>query len=273
MYHRTRFAISLPLFLLVLSSSVASQGLPASQPALLVVYREQVKPGHSGAHAKSEAMWPAAYAKAKSQNYYLAMSSMTGMPVVWFVLPWASYDAMGKAMAKDEADPVLSAELARAHEADGPHIDNLPSLELMARPDLSHGAYPDMNRQRFWEISIWRIKPGHEEQFVAAAKTYKALATRLMPNAAWRAYQVTAGMPAPTFVIFSSVESLGAFDRNMSEDMAAMQQMTPEERATFTKFNSEDVMSVETNRFRLDPKMSYVSPDTRATDIAFWGAK
>ncbi|MEX2156773.1 MAG: hypothetical protein WD773_08035 [Gemmatimonadales bacterium] len=38
-----------------------------------------------------------------------------------------------------------------------------------------------------------------------------------------------------------------------------------------TKFSRDGLLNSETNRFRLDPKQSYVSAETRATDPAFWG--
>ena len=77
-------------------------------------------------------------------------------------------------MARDEANAELSAEQARLSAADAEHVESLPSLEAMARADLSHGAYPDLNKQRFWEITIMRVRPGHDDQFAAAAKAYKA---------------------------------------------------------------------------------------------------
>jgi hypothetical protein len=143
----------------------------------------------------------------------------------------------------------------------------------MARPDLSHGTYPDLNKQRFWEITIMRVRPGHDDQFAAAAKAYKALAARSMPNAKWRVYEVSAGMPGPTYLIFSSVESFGQFDAAFSEGMAGEKTVTAEERAVFQKFNTEALINAESNKYRLDPAMSYVSPETKAADPAFWSKK
>lgn len=272
MTHLSGSALGL-LACLASAGTSTAQSLPTSQPKLLQIYREVVKAGHASAHEKTEAMWPAAYAKAKSPNYYLALSSMTGAPVVWFLNSWDSYTTWGKAMASDAANAVPTAELTRASEADAAHIDLQPTLETMARPDLGHGAYPDMSKQRFWEITMMRVKPGHEDQFAATAKAYKAFSSRARPTAAWRIYQVTAGMPGPTFLIFSSVESFSKFDALFAEGMTGDSQLTAEERALFTKFSSEDLIFSETNRFRLEPKMSYVSAETRAADQAFWAMR
>jgi hypothetical protein len=259
--------------LLAGAMSVFAQGLPTTQPKLLQIIREQVKVGHAAAHVKTEAGWPAAFAKAKSPDYYLAMASMTGPQVVWYVAPWESYTAWDKSMARDAANAELSAELDRLSTADAEHVDSVTTLEALARPDLSHGTYPDLNKQRFWEITVMRVRPGRDEQFAAAAKAYKALAARSLPNASWRVYQITAGMPGPTYLIFSSVQSFGQFDAMMAEGMAAEKTMTAEERAVFQKFETEALVNAESNRFRLDPAMSYVPAETRAADPAFWSKK
>jgi len=273
MSYRPRHAFLVLLCVAAGAAGAFAQALPTSQPKLLQIYREQVKTGHAAAHAKTESGWPAAFAKSQSPDYYLALASMTGPQVVWFLSPWDSYATWGKSMARDESNAALSAELERLSAADAEHVDALPAIEAMARPDLSHGAYPDLNKQRFWEITIMRVRPGHEDQFAEAAKAYKAIAGRAMPNARWRVYQITAGMPGPTFLIFSSVESFGQFDAMMAEGMGAEKSMTPAERDVFKKFDTEALVNAESNKYRLDPNMSYVSAETKATDPTFWSKK
>ena len=152
-------------------------------------------------------------------------------------------------------------------------IFGLPArtIQAMARPDLSMGAFPDLTKQRFWEISVVRVRPGHEQEFDAAAKAYGTAAQRSAPNAQYRVYQVIAGMVTPTYIIFSSVAKYGDFDQMFADGMKTMQNATAEEQAALQKFSTDATVSWETNRFRLDPKQSYVSREVRATDAAFWG--
>ena len=271
MVNRPRIVVASAAAVLLASAlGVSAQSLPTTQPKLLQIIREQVKVGHAAAHVKTEAGWPAAFAKAKSPDYYLAMVSITGPQVVWYVAPWESYTAWDKSMTRDAANTELSAELDRLSAADAEHVDSITTLEALARPDLSHGVYPDLNKQRFWEITIMRVRPGHDEQFAAAAKAYKAMAARSMPNASWRVYQIAAGMPGSTYLIFSSVQSFGQFDAAMAEGMAGEKTATAEERAIFQKFNTEALINAESNKYRLDPAMSYVPAETRAADPSFW---
>jgi hypothetical protein len=59
----------------------------------------------------------------------------------------------------------------------------------------------------------------------------------------------------------------------MASGQKTMQSFTPEEMATMQKFFTDGVISTETNRYALNPTMSYVAPETRATDPAFWTPK
>jgi len=261
------------VFLAIGGAALVAQQLPTTQPRILTIYREQTKLGHDAAHAKTEAAWPAAFARANSPDYYLALVSMTGPSEAWFVAPRESYAAWGKSTARDAADPELTAALDRAWEADAEHLDAASTIEAIAVPDLSHGAYPDLNKTRFWDISIWRIRPGHDGQFAQAVAAYKKLVSRTAPNMAWRTYRVSGGMPEGTYIMFSSVQSFDQFDAMMAEGESAMNGATPEEGAMFEAFFREGVISSISNKYQLDAGMSYVSAETKAADPAFWNKK
>jgi len=245
--------------------------LPTSQPSLITIIREEVKAGRGADHAKIEAGWPAAFGKANSPDYYLAMVSMTGMPEAWFIIPAANHAAYDQINRRYDNNAAVTAELDRLSRADAEVLNSIRTIQALARPDLSMGNYPDLSKQRYWEISIVRVRPGHEEEFDAAAKAYGAAAQRSAPSTQFRVYQVIAGMLTPSYIIFSSVASYGDFDQMMADGMKTMSSASETEQAALKKFSTDATLSWETNRFRLDPKMSYVSRDVRASDAAFWG--
>jgi hypothetical protein len=250
------------------------QGMPTTQPPIVTIYREQVKVGRAADHERIEAGWPAAYAKAKSTGYYLALTSLTGSPEAWFVEAYASNGAIGDEMKMTSGDTALSAELARLARADAEVIDNLRIIQTRARTDLSHGAYPDLSKMRFWEITTFRVRPGRAADFEAAAKAYGAASDRAGTGANYRVYEVTAGLTGGnTYYIFSSVESYGEFDSMDANGQKTWQALTADEQATMQKFSGEALINTETNRFALNPTMSYVSAETRATDPSFWMPK
>lgn len=250
-----------------------AQAVPATQPKFLHIYREQLKPNRGAEHAQWETGWPAAFEKAKGTTPYLALSAITGPQEVWYVTPYASQAAYGETTAWEEAQPGLSTELERLAKGDAEFLADANALQLVAAPELSHGAYPDLAKQRYWEITTWRLRPGHEAAFAAAAKAYKAAVGRSATGANWRAYRVVAGAPEPTYLIFSSVASFGEFDKMAADGEAAMKGATAEEMATLDKFMKERVLNLVTNRYRLDPKQSFVDAATKAKDPAFWSPK
>ena len=137
------------------------------------------------------------------------MVAITGAPEAWYVSPYASHAALGDSLKREDSDPVLSAELARLARVDADVITSVRRIHAVARKDLSHGVYPDLAKQRFFEITWFRVRPGHEGQFEAAAKAYGSATARAGTSAAYRVYEVVAGVPGPTYLIFSSVVSYG----------------------------------------------------------------
>jgi len=265
---------TLTLLLSTLVPGVAvAQALPTSQPNMITIVREEVKVGRDADHAKIEAGWPAAYEKAKSPDYYLAMTSMTGASEAWYVTPYTSHAAMGDSFKREDADAVLTAELARLRRADADVINSVRVMQARARTDLSYGAYPDLAKQRFFEIAWFRVRPGHEPQFETAAKAYGASAKRAGAKASYRVYEVVAGVPGPTYLILSSVAAYGEFDQAMSDGDKIIRGANPDEATVLQKFMLEGVINIETQRFRVDPVQSYVPKETRALDPAFWTPK
>jgi hypothetical protein len=268
----TLFRRSWPLTMLLLTapSALLAQALPTSQPAFLRIIREDVKPGRAAEHARHETGWPAAFEKAKSPDYYLAMESLTNNEA-WYVIPAASYAAMGEMLAR-EREPGLGAEMDRLARADGELINGWRAIELRARPELSRGAYPDTSKQRYWEVTVFRMRPGARTTFADVAKAYGAAAGRAGVDSAYRVYEVVAGMPEPTFFVFSSVTQFADFDKSMAAGEATMRAMTDADAPLGKKFD-EGLISSETYRLRLSPEMSYVPAATRAADAAFWSPK
>lgn len=268
-------ALCLTLLALVAGSAATAlaQGMPTTQPKFMHVFREQIKPGRSAEHAKWEAGWPAAYEKVKSPYHYIALQSMTGPSEVWYVVPLASQAAYGEMVAADDKDPALAAELERLNKGDAEFRAEESALQAVAMPELSHGAFPAPGKMKYYEITTFRIRPGHQDAWMAATKAYKAAAARSAPNASWRTYDVVAGAPGGTFLIFSSVGAFAEFDRMMAEGEATWKGMTAEESAALGKFMKEGLLTTTTNRYRLDPVQSYVNAETKAMDPAFWAKK
>jgi hypothetical protein len=270
---RNRSRLTLAVSMLAIAGGTQAQSLPTSQPKYLTIVREEVKLGRNAEHVKNEAAWSAAYDRSKSPDFYLAMTSMTGVNETWFITPQESHAAIEASMRRDESNKQLSAEVDRLMKVDADYLTNVRVLQAMARPELSYGKYPDIGKQRFWEITWFRVRPGHEQQFEAGAKAYIAATGRSVPDASFRTYEITAGMPGPVYLVFSSVPAYGDFDRMASESQKNWGAMTPDEMAVMQKFSTEAMVNAENQRFRLNASMSYVPKSVRDSDPAFWSTK
>ena len=65
----------------------------------------------------------------------------------------------------------------------------------------------------------------------------------------------------------------GEFDKAITDAQALMKGATMAEQDALNKFSTEALISAETQRYRVDPMMSYVPKETRAADPAFWMPK
>jgi len=266
-------SLTLLAFVAGSAATALAQGLPTTQPKFLHIIREEVKIGRSADHSRWEAGWPAAFEKAKFPDSYIALESVTGPTEVWYLSPYASQAAYGESMARQNADAALTAETERLSRGDAEFVSGLNAIEAVARPELSHGAFPDLAMMRFWEVGTFRVKPGHGEEFEAAVKAYGTASGRSAPNASWRTYEVVAGAPDGTYLFISSVASFGDFDKARAEGEATWKGLTYDERSALQKLMTEGTLSSWSNRFRLDPRQSYVPAETRQKDPAFWMPK
>jgi hypothetical protein len=271
---KTALCLGSLLCVVGLASAVLAQDLPTSQPKFLNVVIEKVKIGRAAEHARHESGWPSAYEKAKSPQAYVALSSITGSPEVWYLTPFESHAALGETTRREEGDPVLSAELERLQKADAEFLTDIQMLQAAARPDLSYGAFPDVSKVRFYEISVFNVKPGHAGDFAAVAKNYAAAAAKAAPKMSWRTYEVMAGAPSGTYLVLSSFENFGELDQSMGDFERVAKAFTADEILANQKFDAEALeRPVVTNRYRLDPQQSYVARAVREKDPAFWMPK
>jgi hypothetical protein len=221
-------------------------------------------------HNRNEAGWPAALGAANSPYTYLALESMTGTPQSWYVSAFETYAEEGESLKQGSQNPALQAELDRLWKADAQYLTGSRQIQAIGRPDLSHGTFPTIADVRFFEITQFRVRLGHEAGFEAAAKAYAAAAARGAPGINFRVYQVVAGLNGSNYLIFSSHIEYAEFDDVLASGPQIFGAATTEETSALNSAMSNDVQTTFTNRYRLNPTASYVSDEVRATDPDFW---
>lgn len=240
-------------------------------PKVMQIYREELKPGKGPAHAKVEPGFARAFAKANWPFYYVAMQSITGPVEVWFLTAYDSYASWQKDRQAAEATPALLAELDRLSEKDGELLSGYRSIVAVYREDLSYKPKFDVAHTRYVRVLITRVRPGHDAEAVEAKKIVKEAAEKANADIEWATYQVSGGLPVPTFLTFFGMKSLAEMDA-----VAAIQKSILEaagENAQKLAKLSEADASIESNFYEVKPSMSYVPKRVAAADPGFWTPK
>lgn len=256
-----------------------AQPAPTSPPNVLLIVREDIKPGKMPAHEQEAAAYISVLRKANARlaaelrDGRIAMSPVAGNENEVAYL-WA-YDSLA-AMEQHhmEMDKLTSGVL----KAD---FDALPDRELHAaqrdivagyRADLSHGiGNVDVPQARYMVMTTLRLKPGHETEYWDAFKRiiYPAR-DKAGLKGSWAVYQVRAGLPAPTFIVFRPVRSLAELD---IANPLAMRAAMGNDADDMDKATDRSVVGSDTVYYRFNPRISLVAPEFAARDTAapaFW---
>jgi len=269
---KKRSLYSMLLASLIAFPLCAAEG-PPPPPKVLQIYREEVKVGKGPAHVKVEKGFVAAVAKANWPTHYLAMTSVTGPGEAWFLTGYPSFAAWEKDRNDAEKNAALTAEIDRLVEKDGELLTNGRSLVAVQREDLNGGGPVDIAKMRYFRLLTFRVRPGHENDFQDAVKIVKGAYEKAKIDLPWAVYQVSSGMPGPTYLLFLPMKSMSEIDTALSRAGAIREAEGPENEKALSKMASDGYATVESNIFAFSPAMSYPAKEFAARDPEFWTPK
>jgi hypothetical protein len=242
-------------------------------PPVLMIQREEVKPGRGAAHEATEAAWAKAMARGRSTDNYLGMDALTGPSEAWFILGYKSYADLEAKRNEFAGNPALKQDIAKIAQQDGELLGGTRSFVAAYRKDLSYGPDVEIGKMRYFRVRTFRVKPGQNKAFEDGIKmALEAYAKIQLPHS-FAVFEVTAGMPSPTFVIFRPMKALDELDVLAATDKPFQEALGEEGRKAMQKVFSEAVNGVENQIFALNPQLSYPGPATIASDPAFWAPK
>jgi hypothetical protein len=243
-------------------------------PKVLVIFREFVKPGKSGAlHEKSEASFVAAMRRAKWPTRYLTVTSLSGRSRALFLLPYDSFDAWEKDNLAIEKNSQLSADMEKSMEGDGDLLSDTDQTVATYSEEFSLRPNIDIAHMRYFEISLFRVKPGHREEWGQLVKLVIA-AYQKIPDAHWATYEVQYGQEeGPTYIVFSGLKAASEIDKEADQDKQFMAAMGEDGMKKLGDLESSAIQSDQTNLFSFSPSMSYVPDEWVKADPTFWKPK
>lgn len=257
----------------LLGPALAAQSGPMPPPPLVMFVREEVKPGHGAAHAATEAAWTRALVRGKATEHYLGMTSMTGPSEAWFVIGYNSYADWEAKQGEVDRNPALRKEIDRISQQDGEHLNGSRSFLGAYRKDLSYGPPVEIGKMRYFRIRTFRVKQGQGMAFEEGVKTALAAYTKSQYPASFAFFEVVAGMGSPTFVVLRPMKSLAEMDAMDAADAAFQEALGEEGRKNMQRVFAETVNAVENQLYMFSPRLSFPSPQTIASDPAFWTPK
>ena len=245
----------------------------AELPAVLTIGRESIKEGHAAAHEKMETEWARAMRKVKLPDHYLGLTTMTGVREAWFLSPFPTFAAMeehDQFLEKNTAPGTMDALDTR----DGEHRSGSRQMITVLRKDLTyHGDQLNVAKTRYWVVTAFRVKLGHDADFAEGAKRFVAAYEKTSFPSPMICYQAIGGVPDGFYLYFMPIETLKEMDSMEERDKAARQAIGLETYGQMMKGAGDVFVSIETTYLRVNPKMSYVSKETEDADPAFWRPK
>jgi hypothetical protein len=255
--------------------NAAGQDKPAGvmPPKILTVTREYTKPGKSGTiHEKAESAFVQAMMHAKWPTHYLAVESLSGKSRALFFTGYDSFEAWEKDVKAVEQNTALSAALDRAYAGDGDLLTEIDSAVLAFHEEYSLRPLVDIAHTRYFEISLFQVRPGHDKDWEEIVKLVTA-AYEKIPDTHWAAYQSVYGLPDTTYVIFNPIMSASEIDKNFAAGKQFEAAMGEKGMKKLGELSAAAIESSQTNLFAFNPRMSYPSDDWVKADPDFWKAK
>jgi hypothetical protein len=242
-------------------------------PKVLQIIREFTKPGRSGAiHEKSESAFVQAYARAKWPSHYFAATSVTGRPRALFFVGYDSFESLEKDALAQQKDATLSAALDRASMADGDLLSDMDTHILTYNEEQSLRAPVDIAHMRYFEIYLYRVRPGHRGEWNDLLKLVKA-AYEKIPDAHWAMYEAMYGDENATYVVIVPLKSASEIDQALGHDKQFAENMGEDGMKKLRDLESSAVESTQSNLFLFAPAMSYPPDAWVKADPEFWRAK
>jgi len=257
---------------IALGVEAQQQGEPNAPPVLQIGV-ETIRAGRGSAHTALEQRWAATYKRAGVGVYWIGATTVTGPNEFWW---FTGLSSVAELEAQDKAvqdSPGLSAASDLLSQADADNVEGTRDMLARFRPDLSRLGGAPVAQARYFEVIIWRVRPGQDAKFEEAAKLYKTVVTEANANSAhWATYQIISGMQGPTYLVFVPMKSLGEMDPG--PDMAAMEKaMNPARQKQFNDLAAAGYISVTNMILQFQPRMSNAPPDMAAMDPSFWNVR
>jgi len=258
-----------------LAAAAQDASAPTAPPKVIQIAREFIKPGRAGmAHDKTEVAFVAAMNRAKLQGHYVALNSLSGKSRALFITRYPSFAAWEADNKIVDKSPTISAEFDRDLMADGDLLQDFDQVVATYDEELSYHPHPDISHARYYEISVFRVKPGHRKEWHELTKMVQDANEKGGTSAHWATYEIAYGADDGTYIILSADKSMADIDQGFAESKKFAEALGGEEGMTkLDRLYGETVESSRSELFSINPKQSYADEAWIKSDPDFWKPK
>jgi len=244
----------------------------AGPPKFLNMVHQELKPGRSGAYAEMETSIARIYSRENIPVFWVELGSITGPAEVLYLNLFDSSEEMAKAMDALSTGLAAHPELVQMRDRLlQENTSNGTSVLGVRRDDMGYRANTiDFSKMRVLRLSTVFAHPGYERAFMETEWSLSEASNKVHARSAWAVYEVVGGLPEPSFVIVTPMQSLqeidGIFEASESvkttEGGALEQHLQELARIAYG--------TSDTRLFAVGPRMSRVSKKFAASDADFW---
>jgi len=277
---------ALPVTVVLLAGAALSLAQEtAGPPPVLVVTREQFKPGNMPEHNRQIPAFYALFERAKVGTYRLGLLPVSGdLNHLLYLEGYPSFaemeatekrmaDVMGASPALQAEFDALSAKNDRLHESQTVWVARL-------RPDLSYrpNTREMTGKARYFTVTTVRANMGRGSDLADYVKQTNAAREKANLDEHASVYQVTSGAPGGTYLILSTSRSLAEADeavkgmdtRDKKMEDALGGAVVVKERQ---KAIADIVAQTTTVLYSVNRALSRPRPEFVTADPDFWKAK
>lgn len=271
--------LSIGVLLTAVSAAVAQSHVPP----VLVIAREDIKPGEMSAHDKEAISYIQTLSKANARlSANLRNGRIAAIPIAGNqneVTYFSAYESFRDLETKRKEMDKLATGIMKAD------FDRLPDAKLHSsqreiiatlRSDVSYNLdRANVPESRYFAVTILRLKLGHEDTFwEMIRKTLNPARAKAGLSASNIVYQVRAGAPMGTYYIFRPMKSLAELDQFAST--VVRESMSKDDREALDKASDKAIQFVDLSYYQINPRLSLVSPEFAAMDKSgtpFWNPR
>ncbi len=258
------------------SSAVRAQEAAYSGPPKVIrIGREDVKPGKGVGHTRMETAWARAFADAKVTDNWIGLTPVSGNGEVWFISGYDSLATMEKNTQAVDKNSAWQALGDKFSTQESEYLSGMRNLVGTFREDLSYmGIKTNVGLMRYFYVTVVRIRPGHDNDFVESTKISKAAHEKANVAERWSVFEVSLGMPRGTFLIIQPLKTLAEVDAfPQTHGQAYRDAVGDDGRKRLTELANAGLISAETNILAFSPQMSMPPAEVAAADPEFWHPK